>query len=171
MSTTAHGAPTLTPGTWRVEASASTAGFRAGNFRGDVEGTLRVLAGTVEVDPAGAPVRASGRMDARSVETGIARRDKDLRGKSFLYAAEHPVVTWDCDEVTASEDGWTAHGVLRVRGRETALTLRVLMLDGPADTLRVRATGGFDRRTLGIRAPRFLVGREVTVGVEAVLSR
>ncbi len=171
MSTTAHDLPVLAPGTWHADTASSTAAFRVGNFRGDVEGTLRVLAGTVEVDPAGAPVRATGRMDAQSVQTGIARRDKDLQGKSFLFAAEHPVLTWECADVTPAAGGWTAVGVLRVRGQETPLTLRVDVVASGPGILRVTATGSFDRRALGIRAPRFMVGREVTVTVESVLSR
>jgi polyisoprenoid-binding protein YceI len=161
--------PTLTRGSWTALPSDTTAAFVAGNFRGDVHGTLALRSGRVEVDADGDPFLASAALDAASVLTGNKRRDKDLRGRGFLRAEDHPQVTWRCSDVVPTTTGWVCRGVLGVRGAETPLTLEVVVRSSGDRHLEVTATGAFDRRSLGIKAPAFMVGREVRVRIEAVL--
>jgi polyisoprenoid-binding protein YceI len=54
-----------------------------------VSGTLDVHAGHVDV-AAGVPRRAAARLDLASVDTGNARRDRDLRGHRFLDVETRP---------------------------------------------------------------------------------
>jgi polyisoprenoid-binding protein YceI len=161
--------PTLAPGSWDANPSDTTAAFVAGNFRGDVHGTLALTTGRVEVDADGQPFLATATLDAASVLTGNKRRDKDLRGRGFLRAADCPQVTWRCSDVVPTTTGWVCRGVLGARGAETPLALAVTVRSATDRCLEVTATGTLDRRSLGIKAPAFLVGREVRVRIEAVL--
>jgi hypothetical protein len=82
-------------------------------------------------------------------------------------------MTWRCDRFVATGDGgWTAEGELSVRGATVPLAVtgrpEAAALDG--GWLRVRAEAVLDRTAVGIRAPRFLIGRTVTIAIDAWLS-
>ncbi|MDG6101853.1 YceI family protein [Dactylosporangium aurantiacum] len=159
-------------GTWRVETPAR-AGFAARNFGvRTVRGTLAVTAGTLELGPDGRPVRLSGALDAASVDTGNPRRDRDLRGRRFLDVAHHPVIEVTAERFEATAAGWLAHAAVRVAGAETTLPLHGV-LDGAPDGQRLTVTGtaALHLPDVGIRVPRFLVGRRVELTVTAHLRR
>ena len=65
-------------------------------------------------------MRASVELDLNSLDTGVAKRDADLRGPRLLDIDRHPVMTWRCARFVATGDGaWTAEGDLTVRGITT----------------------------------------------------
>jgi polyisoprenoid-binding protein YceI len=162
-----------TTGTWSVSDSRTRVGFAVGNLGRVAHGTVACSHGTVEVDGAGVPVRAFAELDLTSVDTGISKRDADLRKPWLLDIDRHPVMTWRCDRFVATGDGgWTAEGELTVRGTTVPLAVTgrpdASALDGT--WLRVRAEAVLDRTAVGIRAPRFLIGRTVTITVDAWLT-
>jgi polyisoprenoid-binding protein YceI len=164
----------VTAGTWTVSDSRTRVSFTvAASFGRPARGSVACRWGQLEIDGAGAPVRVRAECDLDSLDTGIARRDADLRKPRFLDVDRHPTMTWSADRSTPGEDGaWSADGVLSVRGTSAPLAL----VGGPAAAaadgawLRVRATGTIDRRAVGIRAPSFLIGRTVRIDVDAWLS-
>ena len=170
MTATAS-APVLAAGTWDVSDSRTRVTFSVRNLGTPMHGSVACRWGTVEVDGTGAPRRVTAEIDLTSVDTGIAKRDADLRKPSLLDIDRHPTMTWTADRFTRDEDGrWVAEGVLRVRGTSVPLTVT-----GPAELqpdgwVRVRATASLDRTAVGIRAPRFLIGRRVDIDVDAWLS-
>jgi polyisoprenoid-binding protein YceI len=157
-------------GTWSVSDSRTRVTFAVRNFGRPVHGSVACRWGEVEVDEAGAPLRVAAELDLGSVDTGIAKRDADLRKPWLLDSDRHPTMSWTADRFTRGDDGrWTAEGVLRVRGTSTPLAVTgpvEVMADG---WIRVRATGSLDRTAVGIRAPRFLIGRTIGIDVEAWL--
>lgn len=159
-------------GTWTVDAG-TRAGFAARNFGfKTVPGTIAVTAGTVEIGPEGQPLRLSGTFDPASVDTGNARRDKDLRGKHFLKVAAHPLMEVVADHIVPTADGWRADAVLRVAGSETPLWIDgTLDPRSTADRLLVTGTARLDLRAVGIRPPQILVGRWVELTISAQLTR
>lgn len=165
---------TRAAGTWIVSDSRTRVTFAVGNLGRTVHGSVACSSGSVEVDASGAPVRARADLDLDSLATGIAKRDADLRKPRFLDIDRHPVMTWRCDRFVSTPDGaWTAEGTLSVRGTSTPLHVtgrpEAAGLDG--EWVRVRAEGALDRTAVGIRAPSFLVGRVVTVSIDAWLTR
>ena len=164
----------VTTGTWAVDGSRTRITFTVGHLRGEVAGSLTLGRGEVVVDASGAPVHASAAIDLGSLDTGVARRDADLRKPRFLDSDRTPTMTWTADGFRRGEAGeWTADGVLSLRGTSAALPVRAtpepVGTDG--DGLRIRGTAVLDRTSIGIRAPRFVIGREVRIEVDAWLTR
>jgi polyisoprenoid-binding protein YceI len=189
------------PGRWVVVPARSTATFRARDIlRRTVVGTFPVLEGTVTVDDTGCPVSVSAVLDATGVDTGIARRDRDLRSLHFFDVAAFPTITFTASEVRPAGAGWVVEGLLVVRDLPCPVSLDVrpeqeAPVDGvggpmsssaaggdagPAVGDGIGVDGGFvvvmatatpDRRDAGLRAaPGFVVGHRVEVEVRATLQ-
>ncbi|WP_448627937.1 YceI family protein [Geodermatophilus sp. URMC 64] len=166
--------PRVMAGTWTVSDSRTRVTFTvSASFGRPAHGSVACQGGQVRIDAAGTPVRVRAECDLESLDTGIARRDADLRKPRFLDIDRNPAMTWSADRFTRTDDGrWEAHGELHVRGTSAPLTL----VGGPEAAapdgawLRVRATGTLDRRAVGIRAPAFLIGTTVRIDVEAWLT-
>jgi polyisoprenoid-binding protein YceI len=169
---TATAAPVrLAPGRWTVVAERTAASFTVGNLGKTVRGTIRVTAGAVDVGDDGRPLAVRADLDLRTVDTGHARRDTDLRKKGLLDIEEHPTMTFECATVRSEGVGWRAEGRLALRG--TACPLLVtgsLVEDCGPDGVHVVGTATLDRTAIGIRAPRLMIGRTVTISVDAWLS-
>lgn len=161
---------TLAAGTWRADTSRSTASFQVGNLGRRTRGTVPVTAGTIEIGPDGALLAVHGVLDLGAIDTGIARRDQDLRKPGLLDLDRHPAMTFTATSARTTGSGWHVTGTLSARGTETVLdgTAELSTADGPE--ARMTATARLDRRTLGIRAPRFLIGRWVDITVTAVIT-
>ncbi|GAA4360451.1 YceI family protein [Angustibacter luteus] len=167
-------ASTATPlqtGTWQVQAADSRAGFTVANLGKTVAGTVPVRSGEVEVDASGAPRRLVAELDLAALDTGNARREKDLRKPRFLDLDAHPTLTFVSDRISTQHDGWTAQGTIAARGTSCPLTLHGTLPGepGPDGRVPVEATAVLDRRDLGLKAPRLMIGRQVGITVTAWL--
>ena len=150
------GAVRVVAGTWSVSDTRTSVGFAVGALGRTAHGTVPCSWGEVVVDASGAPVRVRAGLDLEGLDTGIAKRDADLRKPRFLDIDRHPTMTWSADRFRPTGDGgWTAEGTLSVRGTSAALTVtgRVEDADPDGAWVRVHATGVLDRTAVGIRAP------------------
>ena len=163
-------AGTLTAGTWQADLARSTASFKVGNLGRTVNGTVPVTGGSVEIGPDGALLAVHGTLDLGAIDTGIPRRDLDLRKPSLLDLDRHPTMTFTATSAEPVDGGWQVTGTLSARGTSTELSGRADLstVDGEAV---MTATTRLDRRTLGIRAPRIMIGRYVDITVTAVIRR
>jgi polyisoprenoid-binding protein YceI len=163
-------APLLAAGAWTVSDSRTRVTFSVGNLGKQAHGSVSCSWGDLRLDAEGCPIAARAELDLNSLDTGIAKRDADLRKPRLLDIDRHPTMTWSADRFTPADDGsWTAEGTLCVRGTAAALiVVGTAEVDG--SWLRVRARGELDRRSVGIRAPSLLIGRTVTIEVEAWLT-
>jgi polyisoprenoid-binding protein YceI len=165
--------PLLAAGTWAVSDSRTRVTFTVGSLVTAARGSVACRWGCVELAADGTPVRVRAELDLESLDTGIARRDADLRKPRFLDIDRHPTMSWVADRFTRGDDGsWAAEGVLSVRGTSAPLTVvgRPEPADPEGSGLRVRASGELDRRSVGIRAPSFLIRRTVRIELEAWLT-
>nr|WP_246325145.1 YceI family protein [Petropleomorpha daqingensis] len=160
----------MAAGTWTVSDSRTRVTFSVGNLGTQAHGSVACSWGELRLDAEGCPAAVRAEMDLNSLDTGIARRDADLRKPRLLDIDRHPTMVWTAERFTPRDDGsWTAEGVLSVRGTSAPLTVTgAAETDGP--WLRVRATGELDRRSVGIRAPSILIGRTVRIEVDAWLT-
>jgi polyisoprenoid-binding protein YceI len=158
----------LAVGRWTVDVTHSTATFRVGNLGHTVTGTVPILDGAVEVDADGRPTVITGSLDLGSIDTGNARRDKDLRKPRLLDLDRHPVMTFAAESVTTSPDGWSVTGRLTARGSEVGVTggVDISTRDG---SVTLTAHTRLDRRAIGVRAPRFMIGHQVEITVSATI--
>ena len=159
-------------GAWTASDSRTRVTFTVANFGRPVQGSVTCRWGELDVDADGAPVRAVAELDLRTLDTGIARRDADLRKPALLDIDRHPALTWTADRFISEDDGgWTAEGVVALRGTSAPLRVRGVAEVRPDGWVRVRAAAVLDRAAVGIRAPRVLIGRVVRIDVDAWLSR
>lgn len=167
---TATAAATLAAGQWKVDVEHSTATFTVGNLGHTVTGTVPILDGTVEVGPDGLPSAIYGTLDLSAIATGISRRDKDLRKPNLLDLDRYPVSTFEADRMTASPGGWSVSGYLTARGTRTRLTgdVEISAQDQEA-TLTARTQ--LDRRAIGLRAPKLMIGHQVGITVTATIRQ
>jgi polyisoprenoid-binding protein YceI len=166
-------APTeVAAGTWSLVPEATTARFAVRDkLVTTARGTLPVLSGGVTVGSDGQVSNICVELDAAGVDTGNARRDKDLRASRFLDVLEHPTIVVQAEAAKAGPTGWQLAAELTARGRRCQLTLDVVALDRDGDRVRTRVTGRLDRSGLGIRVPTFIVGRYVDLDVTAAFDR
>ncbi|WP_369140096.1 YceI family protein [Modestobacter versicolor] len=161
----------LAPGRWTTDPGRTEASFRVGNLGRTVRGTVQVTSGELDVDDAGRPVAVRAVLDLGTVATGHPRRDADLRRPGLLDAEGHPAMTFECGAVRVVPGGWCADGRLGLRGTTCPLPVTGgVQDDSTADRVHVVGTATLDRTAAGIRAPRLLIGRTVTVTVDAWLT-
>jgi len=158
----------LLAGRWTVDVTHSTATFRVGSFGKTVTGTVPIIDGTVSVDADGLPTAVTGSLDLGAIDTGNPRRDKDLRKPRLLDLDRHPVMTFAADSVTTSPDGWSVTGRLTARGSAVRVTgdVDLSTRDG---SVTLTAHTRLDRRAIGVRAPRFMIGRQIEITVSAMI--
>jgi polyisoprenoid-binding protein YceI len=163
-----------------------------------VRGRFDDLTGTLIV-PAGDPSQLSVciRIRADSVHTGLALRDRHLRGARFLDASRYPLIVFRGGNVLRGDSSLEIPGSLTIRDVMHTLVLHCRSLPEPAvpgyppdapraatddgrartDGLTLVAETSFNRAAFGIGAGRFgrldplmaAIGQSVDVGVEVWL--
>lgn len=104
----------LKAGTWTVSDSRTRVTFGVGHFGHAVHGSVALSWAELDIDGSGAPVRVRAELDLDGLDTGIARRDSDLRKPRFLDIDRHPIMTWTADRFHRTDDGaWAAEGCSR----------------------------------------------------------
>ncbi len=185
MDTTSFGAPAtridINPdvesvGGWAIVPDHCTAAFAVRNFGVHmVHGVVPVLDGTVAISVDGDGVGLSAvrmTLDLAAIDTANRRRDKDLRSPHLLDTEHHPELVFDCTDVRAVSGGWRLNGTLAAHGHTTPVMVDAVLVSGPIrDHITVRGTTSFDRRSLGIRVPSFMIGQKVAVEVSAQFRR
>lgn len=158
-------------GTWTLTGQ-TTAGFSVSNFGFKrVNGTIPVTSAQFEVTDAGAVDGVIAVLNIASMDTGIAKRDSDLRKPGLLDLDNHPQLSFTSQQVLPRERGWTVIGLLTVKGVTREISLDVNGEQSADGVLGVRLTGQLDRRDYGIKAPRFMIGTLVDIQIEATFGR
>lgn len=173
MNTSSAGlsaAPIAIPaGEWTIVPQGSAASFSVSNFGvNTVRGTVPIRTASVVVASDRLISRVHATLDLAGIDTGNARRDKDLRNHRLLDTDQFPAVTFACTDILTTDDGWRLTGTLEAHGTTIPVTVDAELTTGPANgSLSVHATAKFDRRALGIKAPRLMIGREIAVEINA----
>ena len=160
------------PGEWVADLATSTVSFTVRNFGlRSVTGQVPLVSARVTVGPSGQPVSVRAELDARGIDTGHPRRDRDLRGARFLATDRWPAITFQASTVQASTiqasgAGWTIAGTLTVKDRDCPIRLDVdgaeIIPNDPASSVNVCASARLDRRSVGVNsAPAFLIGHTI----------
>jgi polyisoprenoid-binding protein YceI len=154
---------------WQLVHTLSSARFAVRNLGvKTVTGCVPIRSASVEVGADGRPIAVQATLDLSALDTGNTRRDRDLGKPGLLDTGRFPTITFAAGAGTEDEAGWRIPGTLAARGASTQVVLAVTV-DHRGTEAAVHATTSFDRRELGIRAPRVLIGRRIEVTVDAVL--
>jgi polyisoprenoid-binding protein YceI len=172
--------------TWTIDSGHSAASFSVrhmvvANVRGEFAGPV----GTVTFDPKNlSTLQIDATIDARTINTRNADRDKDLRSDLFFDVAKYPRITFKSRSVAVAGPGkLNVAGDLTIRGVTKPVTLAV---DGPTAEIKdiwgsqrigATATTTIDRRDFGLVYNRVLegggavVGDQVSISLEVELTR
>jgi polyisoprenoid-binding protein YceI len=126
--------------TYRFDQTRSTIGFSVHQFLGTTHGKFKKFDGRIEIDrehPENSSVNA--RIDVRSVDSGIVKRDNHLRSAEFFNVEKYPELTFKSRSVkqTGSQSGDIV-GDLAMHGVTKTITLHVKLLSSPDDPKQTR---------------------------------
>ena len=135
-----------------------------------VRGRFDRFDGSYEIGPSGTTIELT--IDADSLDTGHATRDKHLRSTDFFHVVEHPQVRFTSTRVHHVTDE-ILHVVGHLEAAGTVVPLEfaatVRQLD---DALEVEATTTIDQRQLGMSSGQLgMIRPPATLHVKARLSR
>jgi polyisoprenoid-binding protein YceI len=117
--------------TYKFDRSGSTIGFTVHQYLGTTHGKFAKFDGKIDIDREH-PEKSSvvAKIDVRSIDTGIKKRDDHLRSPEFFNVAKFPEITFQSHSVkqTGQQSGdilgdLTMHGVTR------PITLHVKLLN------------------------------------------
>jgi polyisoprenoid-binding protein YceI len=157
---------------WRLDASASTAEFRVPYIWGlaSVTGRFERIEGWLEVDE-DEQWHMVLVIDADSVDTANARRDKHLRSPAFFNVEKHPVVRFRSTDVNDRGSHLVVDGELEAAGETVPLQLEVTLTQTD-DGLDLETSAAIDQRDVGLRfSPLRVIGTPTAVRVHARLRR
>jgi polyisoprenoid-binding protein YceI len=132
---TAHPASAVNAGRWALDAEHSSVHFSCKGFWGlaNVKGTFKEIRGEGEV-LAGGAAQGTLTLQAASLDTANAKRDKHLRSGDFFDAEAHPEMVFTTRSIApAGTDTVEVAGDLTIRGVTQPLTFTARLTDaGPA---------------------------------------
>jgi polyisoprenoid-binding protein YceI len=114
--------------TWSVDPSHSQVGFAVRHLViSNVRGEFRAYQGKLVLDESDVTrCTVEARIDAGSIDTGVADRDAHLRSADFLDAASHPAITFRSTRVAKAGEGkLKVTGDLGLRGVTRPVVLDV----------------------------------------------
>ena len=163
---------TATSTRWTVDTNETSVEFAVKTFWGlmTVHGRFDRFDGSYEVGPGGTTIELS--IDADSLDTGHATRDKHLRSTDFFRVVEHPQVRFTSTRVHhVTGDILHVVGNLEVAGIAEPLEFAVTVQPA-GDELAVEATTTVDQRRFGMSNGLLgMIRRPATLHVEALLKR
>src|SRR5713226_4559606 len=121
--------------TYKFDQAHSTIGFSVHQFLGTTHGKFTKFDGKIDIDrehPENSSVTA--RIDVRSIDTGIVKRDNHLRSPEFFNIEKFPEMTFKSRSVkqTGPQAG-DILGDLTMHGLTKPITLHVKLLTSPND--------------------------------------
>lgn len=140
------------PASFQLDAAGSAVSISHKTFWGlaQVRGSFTKLSGSAEILPDGA-ARGRFEIDAASIDTKNAKRDKHLKSADFFNAAEHPQIVVDLTHATAQgSDRVATTGTLTVAGQTRPLSLTATITEATGQAITLRADADIDRADFGM---------------------
>ncbi len=170
--------------TWQIDPTHSTINFSGKHMLvATVRGQFRSWQAEAEIDETNlANSKATLRIDAKSVDTGVEQRDNHLRSADFFDVENHPEIVFTLRKVAPNGSDYRFEGDLTIRGvtREVELAGEI---DGPledpwgAQRIGLSAEGKLNRKDWGLTfnaplaAGGVLVGDQIKLSIDAELVR
>lgn len=151
--------------TFTLDTHHTEIGFKVRHFVSKVPGRFKQFSGTIELDrasPASSVVDL--RIDAGSIDTGNANRDKDLNSPNFFDTAKYPEITFHSTKIVDKGSGaYEVTGDLTMKGVTKPLVLTVtsngFMPDGRGgQKAGFDVSGRLNRQDFGVAWNRVIEG-------------
>ena len=135
-----------------------------------IHGTTNQIGGSLVVDAAGETASGTLRIAVSSLDTGIAKRNEHLQGKTWLDAAKHRLISLKIINATQGKDGkWDYSGKLTIKGvtNDVKGTVRLTVFPkgtkglGAGEWVRARTRFDVKLSHYGIKIPE-MVGAKVS---------
>lgn len=166
---------------YKFDQAQSKIGFSVHQFLGATHGKVTKFDGKIDIDrehPQNSSVTA--RIDVRSVDTGIVKRDNHLRSAEFFNVEKYPEIIFKSRSVkqTGAQAGDIA-GDLTMHGVTKPVTLHVKLVSSLNETNQTRwsvTTDPLQRRDFNLvfgQAAESMsgIGQTVAVNIEIVATR
>jgi polyisoprenoid-binding protein YceI len=161
----------LATGIWELDPGASAASFVAHQLGHAIPGTIPIRKATTDIGPNRDIRSAHIELDIAAIATGIDKRDLDLAKPRLLDTAQFPTLSVDVAPTPWTGSGWSAKGTIGVRGVEFPVDLSITLQDSEPDGVaRVLVTTAFSRKPIGMKVPRFAIGKHIEVSVRAAFK-
>jgi polyisoprenoid-binding protein YceI len=169
--------PAFAAETFVIDKGHSEVGFQIRHMVTKVRGRFNEFEGKIVADRA-KPEASSVELtiQATSIDTANANRDKDLRGADFFDVEKYPTITFKSTRITPKgKDVYDVTGTLTMRGVSKEITLPVNFL-GFMKNMRGVDAAGFEtavtlnRKDFGITWNRALDAGGVLLGDEVYVS-
>jgi polyisoprenoid-binding protein YceI len=169
--------PALGAETFVIDKGHSEVGFQIRHMMSKVRGRFNEFEGRIVVDRA-KPEASSVELtiQAASIDTANANRDKDLRSADFFDVEKYPTITFKSTRITPKgKDTYDVTGTLTMRGVAKEVTLPVSFLGFMKNQRGVEAAGfeaavTLNRKDFGIVWNRALDTGGVLLGDEVYVS-
>jgi polyisoprenoid-binding protein YceI len=140
--------PSISDGVWRLDPDRSSVEFHARSAYGllTVKGRFGGYHGTLDLSARPAIALT---VEAGSLDTKNARRDKHLRSPDFFDVDHHPQIRFEADNARLAGEDLKIYGRLHALGRQMPLDVdaTVREVDGQ---LEIEASALADQRELGM---------------------
>ncbi len=159
-----------------IDPAFSNVGFSVSNLGvNTVEGRFGQFAGKIEFNPQDAEKSAVHVViQAASVDTQNARRDRHLRTPDFFDAAKYPELTFESQSIEKKPDGYVMIGLLTIKGQSRPVAIPFTFTTASADgktLLHARGKTQVNRHDFGINyGNNFSVGSQVTIRLSVAAS-
>ena len=141
-------APQTTPDAWRIDTNHSAAYFSVRHLMiSTVRGQIAGITGMVHYDPAHtAQATVEANIDCRTLNTGVAKRDEQMKGPDFFDTKKYPMMKFKSKRVESA-----GSGKLKITGDLTInATTREVVLDVEGPSAPVKDAQG--RQKIGLNA-------------------
>ena len=170
---------------WKLDANHTHVGFTARHLGfAKVRGELSVFSATIEADAkTGKITKLDAEADAKSVDTGVQKRDDDLRSDHFFAADKYPKLKLSLKSIKWKGNAFTAIVALTIRDVTKDVKLEGELLGaqlvnfGKGAQMRAayEAHGKIDRKVFGLNFAGLaegiaIVSDEVELDLELEMS-
>jgi polyisoprenoid-binding protein YceI len=153
----------------------STVGFAVTHMViNTVHGKFNEFSGTIILD--GKAIKeTSGTIQTKSIDTGVERRDNDLRSPSFFDAAKFPTITFQSKRTEVQGDQTVLVGDFTMHGQTKEISLPVTVkgpIKDPWGNTRIglQARAKLNRKDYGLKYNQALETGGLVVGDEVELE-
>jgi polyisoprenoid-binding protein YceI len=163
-----HATTSIEQATWRIDPDRSSVAFHVKHFWGlaTVKGAFARYEGTLDLSDT-----IELTVDADSLDTNHAKRDKHLRSDDFFGVEQHPTIHFVSSRATLDGEHLHVHGQLDACGVSLPLDVSAT-LRRRDEELEIEAIAVVDRRRLGMTwSPLGMVGKASTLIVKGRLVR
>jgi polyisoprenoid-binding protein YceI len=118
-------------------------------------------------------------IDVTTVDTGVGKRDDDLKSAHFFDVAQFPTATFVSNSVARSGNGLTVSGNLTLHGITKPVVLQVEGPTGPIPGMDHKPHSGFSATTtikrthfgIGANSPAAVVGDEIKLAIDLDVAK